>query len=265
MSRVAQLDSSALDQEIHSLFWSEFTQNISPGKNKEEWQLALETLVFYFGSKYAPIDQGTTTYGSQLSGVKFACKRRTLFIISILSKYLNSRISHLLFTTSATIRLIDAYRYLSHIYSALDLLNFAHFLFSTSSTCLKYLSPLHRILGVSSSTDTLNPINFYHETVYAGIEYQNRQLLWNAILELFNVTLLNNARWLNRKPQTQTILSGQDKRVLHCPRCSEFPTNPYKLSCCKTIYCYICVVKSLEIGQCDNCNSSNELQATPIY
>lgn len=265
MSRVAQLDSSALDEEVHSLFWSDFAQNVNPQSNREEWQLLLETLVFYFGSKSLSTGPQTTTYGSQLSGVGYMCRRRTLFLITILSKYLKNRISHFLFTSKYAANLIELYKYPINLYSALDLLNLFHFLLSTSSTSLKYLSPLHRLLGASSSTDSLSPVNFYHNTVYAGIEYQNRQLLWNAILELFNVTLMNNTRWLNKTPPTSTAPTVPSTKVVHCARCTEFPTNPYKFSCCRSIYCYTCAAKALDSVQCDRCHSTKNLQATPIY
>lgn len=265
MSRVAQLDSSALDQEINSLFWTDFTRNFAPQKNKEQWQLLVETLVFYFGSKSGPDNIQTTTYGSQLSGVKYGCKKRTLFLITILSRYLNSSLSHLLFSHNTSTWLLETYKYLCHLYSALDLLNFAHFLLGSRLTGDKYLTPLHRLFKTPSYTDTLNPINFYHDTVYAGIEYQNRQLLWNAILELFNVTLLNNTRWLNRQAASKHPATQKSRRGSSCPRCAEFPTNPYTISCCKANYCYLCVVKALELSQCNSCQSNRDLEATPLY
>lgn len=270
MSRVAQLDSTALDQEIHNVFWADFQSNINTLKNKEEYKLLLDTLVFFCGSKFISRSKNTITYGSQLSGVSYRCRRSTLYLITIVSYYIEKKLSSLLFSSSPLETLnkqffLKLYKWLTSIYSTWDLINFAQFLLSINSNNHTFLSPLHRALGVSSTTDTLNPINFYHNTVYAGIEFQNRQLLWNAILELFNATLLNNAKWFNRRPQklTQAIEQNIDKVI--CPYCSEFPTNPYEISCCKAIYCYVCVAKSLEWSQCCNCNTTSELSAKPLY
>lgn len=270
MSRVAQLDSTALDQEIHNLFWTDFQSNIDTLNNKDEYRLLLDTLIFFCGSKLISRTQDTTTYGSQLSGVSYRCRRRTLYLITVFSYYIEKKLSSLLFSSSRLDRFnkqffLRIYKWGSNIYSAWDLINFAQFLLSIGSQNQKFLSPLHRILGVSSTTDTLNPINFYHNTVYAGIEFQNRQLLWNAILELFNATLLNNAKWLNRRPQKLIQGNKQNIDQVRCPYCSEFPTNPYEISCCKALYCYVCVAKSLEWSQCNNCDTTTELSARPIY
>ncbi|QLL31278.1 hypothetical protein HG536_0B01400 [Torulaspora globosa] len=268
MSRVAQLDSTALDQELHSLFRTELSQNLDIHKNEEEWHFVLDTLVFFFGSKFFQKAHQTKTYGSELSGVTYNCKRRTLYIVAILSSYLGSKISKKVYsTTDGTVwsRLKPLYVYLSHFYSAADLVNFACFLLSTGQSDFKYLTPIHRLLGASSSTDTYNPVSFYHNTVYAGIEFQNRQLLWNAILEFFNATLLNNARWLNGRRQrpSTTKMSAQLPEI--CARCQELPTNPFQIQCCQANYCYVCVIRAIDSKCCDNCSSSTNLRAEPIY
>ncbi|QLQ78791.1 hypothetical protein HG537_0B01390 [Torulaspora globosa] len=264
MSRVAQLDSTALDQELHSLFRNELSQNLEIDKNEEEWNLILDTLVFFFGSRF--IGKQTRTYGSELSGVTYNCKRRTLYIVAILTNYLGSRISKKVYSEgSFWSRFTTLYHYLNQFYSAIDLINFASFLLSTSPSDSKYLTPIHRLLGASSSTETHNPVSFYHNTVYAGIEFQNRQLLWNAILEFFNATLLNNARWLNGRRQRPTTTLPPTQSPETCARCKELPTNPFKIQCCQANYCYICVIRAMDSNYCDNCNSKTNLRAQPIY
>lgn len=267
MSRVAQLDSTALDQELHSLFRTELSQNLDIHKNEEEWHFILDTLLFLFGSRFNQKAQQTTTYGSQLSGVTYNCTRRTLYIVAILSNYLGSRVSKKVYSADGSVwsRFRRLYEYLSHIYSAVDLINFAYFLLSTGQNDSKYLTPIHRVLGASASTETHNPVNFYHNTVYAGIEFQNRQLLWNAILEFFNATLLNNARWLNGRRQRPSTTGTSTQSPETCARCKELPTNPFQLQCCQANYCYVCVVRAIDSKYCDNCNSSTNLRAEPIY
>lgn len=268
MSRVAQLDSTALDQELHGLFRTELAQNLDIHANEQEWHLLLDTLVFFFGAKLATASGQTTTYGSKLSGVTYNCKRRTLYLIAILSNYLESRISQKIYSSTNSLlwrRLKTLYEYLNRIYSAVDLLNFARFLLSTGHNDTKYLSPLHWFLSASSVTETHNPASFYHNTVYAGIEFQNRQLLWNAILEFFNATLLNNAKWLNGRRQKPDKIIDSTKQPGLCAKCQEFPTNPYQMLCCHANFCYVCVIKTIDGGICDNCNSSSDLRAEPIY
>lgn len=263
MSRVAQLDSQELSKEIHHLLWTEFEANLQPNKHKEELKFLIQTLVFYFGSKYSNRSHSTTTYASTLSGVRFKCRKRTLYLITILASYFHSKISHLVFNSNSNLA-IKLYTFLAHIYINLDLLNSIDFLLSSYFNRSTFLSPLHRLLGASSTVSNQDPKDFYQNTIYAGIEFQNRQLLWNAVLELFNLTLLNNARWFVNRPTS--IQNRQTKtNNICCPLCGEFPVNPYRMTCCDGIYCYICSVTALEWSNCLQCHKSNNLTAKPLY
>lgn len=263
MSRVAQLDSQELQNQLHTLIWSDFDSHIKPSKNKDEYKLLIDTLVFYFGSHFFNHTKSTVTYGSQLSGISFTCRKTTVFLVTILANYLHSRISTIIFNSNSQ-TLLTLYRIFSKIYTCLDLLNFAHFLLSGSLNISTFLSPLHRICQIASKTDTNQLQYFYQDTVYAGIKFQNRQLLWNAILQLFNVTLLNNTTWFKTKPKiiqhTQT-----EQKTTSCPHCAQFPVNPYQTACCNKIYCYVCVVTALECSQCDHCGMTKNLNAKPFY
>ncbi|QLG70201.1 hypothetical protein HG535_0A01390 [Zygotorulaspora mrakii] len=271
MLRVAQLDSAALDDEVRSIFWRDFQTNLPITRNKEEYQLLLESLVFLFSSKLLA-GSFTNTYGSRLSGVSYTCKRRTLYLITTLSGYLESKLSHFVFSSSNRIvtnnsdKLRKAFSYLTTVYSFFDVFLFAKFLSNLSST---YLSPLHRLLGVSFSGSDSSASTFHDNTVYSQIEFQNRQLLWNAILELFNVTLLSNAKWFHRHyssssstDQKHSVASSDDA---HCPYCNQFPTNPYVISCCNSTFCYLCVVKVLEWSHCPRCDATANIKASPLY
>lgn len=261
MSRVAQLDSIELENEIHNLTWRDFETHIQPEKYKEEFKFLIDTLVFYFGATYLTRSYTTTTYASALSGVSFKCRKRTLFLITVFTNYLQTKLSHAVFNSSKQWAL-RLYSLITNIYVHFDLLNTLHFLMCASSKTPTFLSPLHRLFGVVSTTDTIDSKDFYQNTVYAGIEFQNRQLLWNAILEIFNMTLLNNAAWLKAKPK-RTADNRLKAEV--CPHCGEFPVNPYSMACCSSIYCYICVVTALDGSYCDKCEATKNLSAKPLY
>lgn len=263
MSRVAKLDSGSLDTEIHSVFWKDFQANVPIVKNKDEFQLLLETLVFFCGTRQVNSSL-TQTYGSQLSGVQYKCSKKTLYLITILAKYLESKLSYLIFSSPNAASNKILYRLFQHattLYSTLDLILFTKFLAGSST----FLSPLHRVLGVSSTTSAFNPPAFYNNTVYSQVEFQNRQLLWNAILEVFNMTLLSNAKWLNKSYAKSSHQDLSPVNRTKCAYCSEFPTNPYEISCCNSVFCYLCAVKVLEWSKCPNCSSEHTLRATPLY
>lgn len=261
MSRVAQLDSQELQNELHNLMWADYQFQMQPQKHKEEIKFLLDSLVFYFGATYLTRSSATTTYTSHLSGVSFNCRKRTLFLVTILANYIHTKLSHCIFNSGKKWAL-RLYTITSHFYAYLDLLNMAHFLMSGTTGSFTYLSPLHKFFRVASTTDTYDPKHFYQNTVYAGIEFQNRQLLWNAILELFNTTLFTNTTWLIAPPKKSHKKKADKNSCVHC---GEFPTNPYKITCCQSVYCYVCVVTILQTSHCEQCDTKNNLKASPIY
>lgn len=263
MSRVAQLDSVALDQELDHIVWNRFQKQFQVTNYVEEWQFLVRSLVFLCGTR-ATGTVSASTYGSRLSGVLYLCRRRTLFVSNILLQYLQRKLSNLYFNSSnVSERSVKMYRWLTTLYGILDLTTFLRFLLSEGNT--KYLSLTNRLLGVVSSVDMLSSSSFYEDTVYAGLEYQNRQLLWNALLEVFNSTLLNtNSLIWDSTRRNRTKPQGiADERI--CPECNGFPVNPYKTSCCSANYCYICAMKTLARGHCVQCGKNKHLSVNQVY
>ncbi|CCD25941.2 ubiquitin-protein ligase peroxin 2 NDAI_0G01650 [Naumovozyma dairenensis CBS 421] len=290
-SRVAQLDAVALDQELYTLLGSSILQsnllnwNSIRNKNTEEIKLIIKSLIFICSTKYSVLEGVTRTYGSQLNGVSFKCRKSSLYLLTILSDYFNKKLSHYFFSSnpaSTTLHNQDIlrklYSRLSKIYDIAYLLNLCVFISSSGRTNKNlYLTPIFRLFKIGSITDPihLSSSSFYQDSIYGGLEYQNRQLLWNAILEVFNNTLLlshkfyysrsyimNNKRKkkVQAKKQQQTGDSG-----LQCPKCENFPVNPYRMTCCQGIYCYVCVSYVLKRGYCLNCDETNDLSAQYIY
>lgn len=265
MSRVAQLDSVALDLELDRIVWSRFQKQFQVTEHVEEWQFLVRSLVFLCGTR-ATGTVSTSTYGSRLSGVLYLCRRRSLFVSSILLQYLQRTLSNLYFNSNnVSERAMKVYRWLATLYGVLDLTTLLRFLLSDGNT--KYLSLNNRLLGIVSSVDSLSSSSFYEDTVYAGLEYQNRQLLWNAMLEVFKSTFLNsnalvwdNTRKIRNKQPTSGIV---DERV--CPECNGFPVNPYKISCCHANYCYICAMKTLARSNCSQCGKKGQLEMNQLY
>lgn len=268
MSRVAQLDSVALDSELHHQLWSEFQKAVAPVRCKDEWQLLLHALVYSLGTRSAGCS--TTTYGSSLSGISYNAGKASLFTVTILLNYLHKKISHRLFSRSShgssqVALLVRCYRALARLYKLCDLAVFFKFLSGRGSI---YLSPWHELFNITCQ-DSLASSDFYQNTVYAGLEFQNRQLLWNGILELLNVDFLST--WLLRRsvagrmrPKTSGGQGGAG-RDGGCTYCGEAPVSPFAVSCCGAIYCYVCVVKCLEWGMCQGCAKTGEFVAKPVY
>ncbi|CCC69593.1 hypothetical protein NCAS_0D00120 [Naumovozyma castellii] len=263
-SRVAHLDSRSLDDELRKTFWKQLQSVFPDSRFEDELKVVLDTLIFVCASKYIPMNGSTSTYGSRLSGTLFKARRRTLYLITILSGYARKKLSHLLFSTNGHALSQKCYRVLKILYDLFDFYNISLFLSSPQGTGKKYLSPLHRILNVKSVSDITNPSTYYQETAMGATEYQNRQLLWNAILELFNNTLLTSSRfYLTNGSKKKKVVRSGNKEVCH--KCQNFPCNPYLISCCYNYYCYICSLKVLKRGECPVCKESYNLKFTPSY
>ena len=153
-------------------------------------------------------------------------------------------------------------------YRGCDVSNFLRFLTADGADTRSFLSPLYRVFNVYSTRlvgdGPAGISDFYSNSVFAGLEFQNRQLLWNALLELFSKTLLTKRGLLPFARRPPRPRSGATFKTV-CPHCESFPTNPYQIACCRANYCYVCVVKALEWSMCDACGASGALTAKSVY
>ncbi|QHS74060.1 ubiquitin-protein ligase peroxin 2 [Saccharomyces paradoxus] len=271
MSRVAQLDSIALDKELYGQFWSEFNAAFDTNERKEEWELIVNSIVFMCATRFLPQFGSSCTYGSALSGVAFQCRKRTLYVVTVLAGYLWKKITHAVFNGSHggnQMVWLKLYKWLNLLYHGCDVTNFLRFLTADGAHARAFLSPLYRVFNVHSTRlvrdGSASVSDFYSNSVFAGLEYQNRQLLWNALLELFSKTLLTKRGLLTFAKKQPRSRSGTFPKTV-CPHCGGFPTNPYQIACCHANYCYVCVVKALEWSVCDACGTSGRLTALPVY
>ncbi|EJS43191.1 pex2p [Saccharomyces arboricola H-6] len=278
MSRVAQLDSIALDKELYGQFWSEFNGAFNTDGYKEEWELVLKSVVFVCATRFLRQEGSSCTYGSALSGVAFQCRKRTLYVVTVLAGYVWKKITHCVFDGSQGARQVmwlKLYKWINMMYHGCDVTNFLRFLAAEGTEgaqgggARSFLSPLYRVFNVYSTrlVDDGSASGFYSSSVFAGLEYQNRQLLWNALLELFSKTLLTRRGLLasaKRQGQRQRQRQRRESKTV-CSHCDRFPTNPYEMACCRANYCYVCVVKALEWSMCDACGASKRLAAAPVY
>lgn len=261
MLRVSHIDSGALDAEIYNILWNKFKTIIPLTRNKPEWKLFIETLIFVFSTQYSQLGGGiTTTYGSQLSNLGFRGRKSSMYILMVLKRYINERLAN---------HYLDSplYKKIMTLFNILDLINLTHFIRNHGTI---YYSILQRILRIEPmSLDTGS--SFYENTIYSGLEYENRQLLWNTILELLNSTILPNTIQYFHYFQLQnshTEDNNNNKRNKDnklCCRCNEFPTNPYRIMCCDGIYCYLCLLKSIEWKHCYNCNETKGLKGISYF
>ncbi|CAI4061495.1 hypothetical protein N7582_001910 [Saccharomyces uvarum] len=271
MSRVAQLDAIALDSELYGQFWSEFNAAVNTDGHKEEWELVVNSLVFVCATRFLSQHGSSYTYGSALSGVAFRCRKRTLYVVTVLAGYVWRKITHFVFNGSrggGQMAWLKLYKWLNVAYHGCDVTNFVRFLAADGVGARSFLSPVYRVFNVYSTRlvrgGSASGSDFYSGSVFAGLEYQNRQLLWNALLELFSKTLLTKRGLLPFAKRPQRARSGTASQTV-CPHCERFPTNPYQIACCQANYCYVCVVKALEWSLCDACGASKALTAAPVY
>lgn len=268
MSRVAQLDSEILDTELHNLFWNDVKQHFSNTDNIEEWKLLCDSIIFCFATKTLLNNNGlslsTVTYGTRLNGLIYTNKRYLLYISTILLKYTIEKLEQKYFSINNSD--INSFfrnfiKFWKILFNISDLSNFCRFISSNNNKA--YLSVFNRLLKVSC-----NPVNqptFMQNSRLSIIEFQNRQLLWNSILELLNIIILPNSQLLFRSIRTNNIANTTSKNQNNCPLCQELPCNPYELSCCHKIYCYICAVKTLEWKFCKACGKKKNLTAHALY
>lgn len=258
MLRVSHIDSEELDAELYELIWTKFKSIIPLTRNQDEWRFFVDTLVFLFSSHYSSFGSGiTTTYGSHLSNLGFTCHRVSLYLLSVFKKYFNNKLSNQYSSSSL-------YRRIRTIFNLLDLINFIHFIRNHNT---KYYTILHRLLRVQSVSLNTGS-SFYENSIYSGLEYQNKQLLWNTTLELLNLTILpSTVQYFNyfriKNNIDETIPSNSNNVV--CCLCNEFPTNPYKIQCCQSVYCYLCLLKSIEWKHCYKCNKNGELKGISYF
>ncbi|CCH58374.1 hypothetical protein TBLA_0A05810 [Henningerozyma blattae CBS 6284] len=255
MSRVAQLDTEFLDGQLYSIFEKKFNsilpQFIS-SSFPNECDLLLNTLIYHFSTKINSNINSTATYNSSLAGISYSCSKRYLFLINVLSNYIIKKLK----LPNITIK----------FYSILDLINFLLFLSpirhsTESNSNLPTLK--HRLLKVHSTLSNYSDSSsFITNSRYATQQFNNKQLLWSAILELLNTLLLNDnsfiipwlANYTSTVQDNSKIGGDSSSLVPSCPICHAFPINPYEVDCCTIKYCFVCIHTS-RLTNCRSCNS----------
>lgn len=298
--RVGQLDASILDSELLELlrdqllkcfkfFKPEIKDNYEP-----ELLLALKLLLFKL-----TIWDHATTYGAKLQNLKLVDARTRpgrIVDISVGQKlgygalvigggYLWTKLEDYV-TRNAhederAMKLREVLDRVYLVWCGSSLANFVLFLYSGKYSTL--ILRLLRMRFVSLSRVMVRQVNF---------EFQNRQLVWNALTEflLFILPTLNFRRLMRRlshfavgssspalKQEQVGPFAFLPERT--CPVCYESSslqtgiisstdiTNPYQGEC-GHIYCYVCLATKIIEAQGDgwNCLRCNQLikEATPF-
>lgn len=268
--RVNQLDASLLDSELLEQLKTKLFDAFKfygPAVKEDyepELMLVLKALLFKF-----TIWDHSTTYGAKLQNlvlVNSSTKRpichktRALYgVITILGPYVWLKLHE---------RRIFSVEFLdraSLLWNAATLLNFLAFIFSGN-----YLTFVLRVLGARfAAVDR-------HSIRNVNYEFQNRQLIWNALTEflLFALPLVNFrkiVRKLERLRQSPASSASRFEGPLSflsrrtCAICYEQEpsiaakgvTNPHTAGC-EHYYCYVCL--SLRLAEdpewrCLKCNT----------
>lgn len=283
--RVGQLDASLLDSELLSQLKDKLFDAIKiykpewKDRYEDEFKLLLKLLLFK-----VTIWDNSTTYGGKLQNLQLAhalstkslriplSRRQKLAygLVTIGGSFLWSKLDAYLVAASydsadnpTIMRLRDLVDRLSVVWTGASLLNFVLFLYSGNYSTLimrllkmKYVTVTHTVSRV---------VNF---------EFQNRQLVWNALTEflLFALPLVNFAKiqrkitmaiWNDRSakgdynflPQKSCAVCYQRDAGVTGTFKTNAITNPY-VTDCGHVYCYVCIKLELEKGDwsCLRCN-----------
>lgn len=279
--RVGQLDASILDNELLSLLKEQllkcfkFFKPEIKDKYESELLLALKLVLFKL-----TIWDNSTTYGGKLQNLKLVHSQSAPGRLIDLSRsqklaygslvigggYLWVKVEEFVTRHSdddRVLKLREILDKLSFLWSASSLVNFILFIYSG-----KYSTLILRLLKmrfVSQSRVMVRQVNF---------EFQNRQLVWNALTEflLFILPILNLPRLMRRlrsiggrKPSPSQSgglgpLAFLPEKT--CPICYQSSnlqssvvgstdiTNPFRGEC-GHIYCYVCLVSKIIESQGD--------------
>lgn len=267
--RVNQLDASLLDSELVTQFKDQLIAAFKywhpeiKDKYESELMLVLRTLLFK-----VTIWDNSTTYGAKLQNL-ILVNSKTNKVISRKTKALYGSIVILLPYLWKKLRNRDLISTnlqdkLNVLMNSVGLLNFVSFLFSGN-----YLTVIMRVLGIkyfsaSGSQKSMRNVNY---------EFQNRQLVWNALTEflLFLLPIINVKRlyrtvvkpWLNNSADSKSEYSFLSRRL--CAICFQQDstvaingvTNPYTAGC-EHAYCYVCLARRLAEHPGWNCLRCNK-------
>lgn len=251
---VNKIDGEKLDNDLYSHLWALYDDKIKPTSNREEFKLLIKTLAFHFSTKSNGIQ--TTTYGSALAGTSFQTAKLSLFAANILMPYLVQKLQTFLYNTENS--LLPKIRIVETLMSVWSLSTFIQLL---SGSPKQYLTIFHKIFRIKITTFMQS--QFYQNTITASMEFQNTQLLYNALLQLLN-NQVSQSKLIQKLLRSSTKKGIKKQNAFNCPYCDEEPNIPYRTSCCNKILCYLCVIKTLEFKNCAGCNTAN-FSAAPLY
>lgn len=270
--RVGQLDASLLDadltNQLKDILWKAFSVYRPELRDKYEYELLLLLKLLLF--KVTVWDY-STTYGAKLQNLQLVqasstfhnqrqltSRQKLLYgIMTIGGSYIWAKLDDYVTTAavdSPSVRLLRRVQILFwRCWTACTLFNFVAFLFSGN-----YLTLVMRVLRIKymlAGRNTVRTVNY---------EFQNRQLVWNALTEflLFVLPLINVTRLRQKLAQMFTTPPKDGGRLSFLPEktCAicfdqddgpssahvhmKTVTNPYVANC-GHIYCYVCIKTKL--------------------
>ncbi|GMM54355.1 ubiquitin-protein ligase peroxin 2 [Maudiozyma humilis] len=260
MSRVGLFYSRQLDEELGRVLGAQAESAL--GRPLDGlWRFLWDSVLF--AASTGASGSFSATYGARLSGVRFAAPRRVLYVCAVLAQYGAATVQNWLVRGHG--RLLHLLR---AIFAAADLADFLCFLSAPRGGAAQYLGAVYRLLRVRAQSAAGAAGGYTEQTRLASIDFENRQLLWNALLELLNAVALPNSRriYMAVRRGEQRRSSGAEKSAAgSCALCAAQACNPYKLRCCGAVYCYACACKALEWRACAACARSSDLSAEPLY
>ena len=281
MSRVGLFYARLLDDELSRVLQTQ-TQNALGMPLGGAAQLVWDTALF--AARTIGTQNSCATYGAQLSGVQFSASRRLLYVCAVLLRHAATLAQSWLAQGHGQLL-----RKLRAIFAAADLADFLCFLAAPQNGAAQYLGVAYRLLRVRAQLALPSGAaggGYTEQTRLASLDFENRQLLWNAMLELLNTVALPNSRRIYMAvrgtrasgasgasaisaganvPGANAISASGANEICVCALCAEQPCNPYKLRCCGALYCYACACKALEWRTCAVCAHTSDLSAVPLY
>ncbi|CCE62082.1 hypothetical protein TPHA_0B04120 [Tetrapisispora phaffii CBS 4417] len=251
--RAAHFDALELRDSLDTWFKTQL------GTDNREALLLADTL--FFNATNQSHANGTTKnlFLSLTTEGAYSSSKRLLFLMDVVGHYVIKRLHSTMLTVTGWPSQI--WRQAVKFYGLADLLNFLFFLNGATS-----ISPLYTLckVHITLSNAQLRP-EYYQNSMLASVQLHNRQLLWNSVLELFSILLLNP--WFNtrlRRAIKSSRTSPIENHGDNCMSCGLFPTNTHFTDCCSSLYCYACVLDTLDLQRCIVCHSNN-FKALPYY
>lgn len=259
-SAISILDGQMLDTELErSLLGrldeslADITLPISLQRLKTNYGVEMKTLLRLALFKLLIWDR-STTYGLSIQNLKLSAStwQKIGLLVTIISGYLATKLESNIYARDGDDPVFDLYvRRIKPVVDKLgpvvDLLISVQFLLRSGSNAPSNLA--HGLLGVSYAKTQHLAVSGLADPQNVSYEFQNRQLIWNAVTETLKLAQLwQLPQWVRKWQQQQQ--QPETKAASGCAFChSDICYNEIAVTPCGCRFCYLCFFQAASRGQ----------------